>query len=436
MLAARRLPRALVPFAATGAALALMAIVYLGYDLAKGTLSPCESIFQETALGLSTRISFLRTEGELQIGREKLTDLDERAQMAALNLKTCCTVLDAGRLDPEQFLQCKGSARAYEARLEDIAELVRKAVKEGITTSSIAAGAAPQPAPAVKERIESEVKAAQEVSRAFNSTVVAVREEQALATLRATPPRNVTIEAQESEPNDDGLATNAIALGTWITGAIGAPSDGDYFSFTSPEAHRDWMRIELQNRSATLEPKLELYDEEKSSLGAVNKTTPGADLSYAFVAAPSTPYAVRVSNYYGNSVGVYLLRVVAAKAYDAHEPNEDILSAKEIAVGAPLMAGIMDKADIDFFTLASGGKDGVLIAALKNRSPTLQPEIAVYDAAKTLIASRQNTTAGGDVSLSFKARPQATYYLRVRDYYQSAAGDYTLTVTASPPGDG
>jgi hypothetical protein len=246
----------------------------------------------------------------------------------------------------------------------------------------------------------------------------------------------VTIEAQESEPNDEGLATNEIALGTWITGSIGAPNDGDYFAFTSPETHRDWMRIELQNRSTTLEPKLELYDEEKSSLGAVNKTTPGADLAYAFVAVPSTPYAVRVSNYYGNSVGVYLLRVVAAKAYDAHEPNEDILSAKEIAVGAPLTAGIMDRADVDFFTLASGGKDGALLATLKNRSATLQPEIAVYDAGKTLIASRQNTTAGGDVSLSFKVKAQATYYVRVRDYYSSAAGDYTLTVAEGQPGDG
>ena len=430
------LPRSVLAIGAMGAALALVALLYLGYDLAKGTLSPCDAIFQESALGLSTRISFLRTEGELQIGREKLTDLDERAQMAALNLKTCCTVLDAGRLDPEQFLQCKGSARAYEARLEDIGELVRKAVREGITTSSIAAGAAPQPTPAVKEKIENEVKAAQEVSREFNSKVVAVRKEQALETLRATPPRNVTIEAQESEPNDDGLATNEIALGTWITGSIGAAGDGDHFAFTSPETHRDWMRIELQNRSATLEPKLELYDAEKSSLGSAHKTTQGADLSYAFVAAPSTPYVVRVSNYYGNSVGVYLLRVVATKAYDAHEPNDDILSAKEIAAGAPVTAGIMDKADIDFFALASGGKDGALLAALKNRSATLQPEIAVYDAAKTLIASRQNTTAGGDVSLSFKVRPQATYYVRVRDYYAGAAGDYTLSLTASPPGDG
>ena len=53
-----------------GGALALVALVFLGYDLAKGKLSPCDAIFQESSLGLSTRISFLKTEGELQIGRD------------------------------------------------------------------------------------------------------------------------------------------------------------------------------------------------------------------------------------------------------------------------------------------------------------------------------------------------------------------------------
>ena len=71
-------------------------------------------------------------------------------------------------------------------------------------------------------------------------------------------------------------------------------------------------------------------------------------------------------------------------------------------------------------------------APVTNRSTTLQPEVAIYDAQKTLIGSRQNTTAGGDVSLDFKAKPEAIYYVRVRDYYSSAAGDYTLRVTEAP----
>ena len=431
------LARHLLPIGAIASAFLLIALLYLGYDLAKGKLSPCEAIFRETSLGLKTKVSFLKTEGELEIGREQLTDLDERAQMTALNLKTCCTVLDAGRLDPEQFLQCKGSARAYEASLSDIANLVRQAVKEGLTTSSIAASAAPPPVPAsLKQKIDTEVNVAQQVSRDFNHAVVAVSHEQALATLEATPPQNVPIEAQEREPNDDGLATNEIKLGTWITAAIGSAKDADYFAFTSPQTHRDWVRIELQNRSTTLEPRLELFDAEKTSIGSTYKPTAGADLTYAFVAEPATRYVVRVSNTYGASVGVYLMRVVATKSYDAQEPNDDILHAKPIGIAAPVEANIMDKNDIDYFALPPAKAEATLIASVKNRSTTLQPEIALYDANKRLLGTQGNTTAGGDTSYAFKVTPNATYYLRVRDIYASAAGDYTLTVAERPPGDG
>jgi hypothetical protein len=435
------LPRSLVSIGAMGAVLTLLAVVYLGYDLAKARLSPCEAVYQQTAVGMKTRIKFLKTEGELQLGREQLTDLDERAQMAALNLKTCCTVLDAGRLDPEQFLQCKGSARAYEARLEDIADLVRKAVKDSLTTGSIAANATTPPAPAaappqLKEKIANKVAAAKAVSRSFNHEVVAVRKAQALESLKATPPQHVTIEAQEAEPNDNGLATNEITLGKWITGSVGAPKDADYFAFTTPKTHRDWIRIELQNRSTTLEPRLEMFDAEKTSRGEVHKTTNGADLNYAFVARPATAYVVRVSNYYGESTGVYLLRVVATKAYDAHEPNDDVLNAKTISIADPVSAGIMDGKDVDYFVFTSGDKEGVLRASVQNRSTALHPEIAAFNSSKALIGSGHNTTAGGDTSYTFKVKPNTTYYVRARDYYSNAAGNYTLMVSEVPPADG
>ncbi len=216
-----------------------------------------------------------------------------------------------------------------------------------------------------------------------------MRKEQALEQLKATPPRNVAIKAQESEPNDDGLATNEIALDSWITASVGAPKDADYFAFTTPEAQRDLIRIELQNRSTTLEPRLELFDAAKSSRGEVHQTTPGADLAYTFVAQPSTTYVVRTSNYYGQSVGVYLLRVTAMRAYDAYEPNDDILHAAAIDVGASIAAGIMDKDDADYFKFTAGAEEGTLIARVTNRSTTLQPEVAVYDAAKTLVGSAQ-----------------------------------------------
>jgi hypothetical protein len=255
-----------------------------------------------------------------------------------------------------------------------------------------------QPALELAGGDETEVGSAQQLSRDFNHAVVAVRHEQALATLATTVPQSVPIEAQEREPNDDALATNEIKLGMWITASIGSGKDADYFAFTSPEMHRDWLRIELQNRSTTLEPRLELFDAEKTSLGSAYKSTPGADLTYAFVAEPATRYVVRASNAYGSSTGVYLMRVVATKSYDALEPNDDILYAKPIGVAAPVLANIMDKNDLDFFAVTAGKSEGTLVASVKNRSTTLQPEIALYGANKTLLGTQNNTTPGGDAA--------------------------------------
>jgi len=442
-LRALRVPRHVTSIGAMGGALALTAVAYLSYDLAKGRISPCEAIFQESSLGLSTRISFLRTEGELQIGREKLTDLDERAQMAALNLKTCCTVLDAGRVDPEQFLQCKGKARAYESQLADIADLVRQAVKDGITTSSIAtadaasgsaarAADAPATPPALQSKIDAEIQQAKEISRAFNREVVEVRKAQALESLKATPPRNVAVEAQETEPNNDMLTTNSIPLGKWITGSVAEGGDSDHYVFTTPETHRDWIRIEVQNRSTTLEPRIQLFNAEKTYLGEQYKTTSGADVSYSFVAPPATKYIARVSNYYGKNVGVYLMRVVPAKAYDAFEPNDDILRARMIEIGADIEAGVMDGGDADYFKIETGSEKAPMLISVANTSTTLRPQISLFGGNKASLGQQYNTTSGGDISYAFEAQPNAVYYIRVRDYYGKAAGTYTMSVTEKP----
>ncbi len=436
-----------IPIGTMGGTLALMAIVYLGYDLVKGELAPCESIFQQTSVGLTTSIKFLKTEGQLQIGREQLIDLSERAQMAALNLKTCCTVLDAGRLDPEQFLQCKGKARAYESRIGDSVDIVRSAIREEFTTGSIAANAASaSPAPpasskpqinkSIKAEITKEVEAARAISREFNKQVVQVAKEQALQTLKATPPRNIAIEAKESEPNNDILTTNELTLGKWVTGSVGGPKDTDFYTFTTPEKYRDWIRIELQNRSTTLEPQLMLYSAQKAHLGTHLNKTRGADLTYSFVGAPNTKYIVRASNYYGESVGVYLIRVVPAEAYDSHEPNGDILKAKTINVGATVEASVMDKNDMDYYVLKTGDDEVNVRIDIENRSTTLRPEIGLYDANKTWVGHQINKTGGGDASYTFKAPPNTKYYIRVRDYYAEAAGDYTMTLSAEPPKNG
>jgi hypothetical protein len=296
-----------------------------------------------------------------------------------------------------------------------------------VTADAVPKDAA-KPETALAKTLEVKIAAARTVSQEFNKQVVEVRKEQALATLAATPAEHVDITAQEREPNDSLLSANVMVRDTWVTGAIGAAKDADYYSFIVPEGPRDWIAIEFKNQSATLEPRLELFDGEKTSQGELHKTTPGADLVYRFVMTPGGHYTVRASNYYGESTGVYALRVAPAKAYDSFEPNDDILAAKPSALGKPIQAGIMDRYDADFFSFPVADGEQTLAVKVENRSTTLHPKISVFDGAKSEIGGAQNTTAGGEARFAGKAKGPATYFVRVSDYYSDGAGDYRLTV--------
>jgi hypothetical protein len=413
-------------------------LVYFGYDYAAMRAAPCEAIFRQTSLGLSTKISFLKAEGQVSIGQEQLVELGERAQMAALNLKTCCTVLDAGRLNPEQFLQCKAKARAYDAKLQTISKVVERtapAVQAGSSPVVEAAGdqgAGPAiPLAEAKSQIAETVKAARSVSQEFNQEVVEVRKAQVLETLKLQAPKEVSVSAQENEPNNDGLSTNAIPLEKWISASIGEAKDADVFAFETPAEYRDWIIIKLDNRSTTMEPRIELLSSDKASLGHRYSTTPGSNLEYRFVSEPKTRYLVRISNYYGESTGGYLLEVHASKAYDKHEPNNGILSARLIPADTEIEGAIMDGKDQDFFRIEAPDAAKTLQVKLVNASTTLRPRIDVYSDDKVHITHKYNTTAGADLTLPLSISPAKAFRVRVSDYYGDAGGDYRLTVTYS-----
>jgi hypothetical protein len=114
----------------------ILVIAFFTYDLLKGMVSPCETIFQQTAVQLGTKLKLIETEQEAFIGKEKIQDLTEAAQVTALNLKTCCLVLRAGNVDSNQFLQCKDTTKKYEEKVERViaqTEQAEAAKREGNT---------------------------------------------------------------------------------------------------------------------------------------------------------------------------------------------------------------------------------------------------------------------------------------------------------------
>lgn len=106
----------------------VLGIAYLIYDLVKPSLTnPCESIFQQTSLSLKSNLDIIKSKGEVFIGRQKIQELTEQAQLAALTLKTCCIMSENGVLDAENFLRCKDGASQYKKQLAAVSYYINEA---------------------------------------------------------------------------------------------------------------------------------------------------------------------------------------------------------------------------------------------------------------------------------------------------------------------
>jgi hypothetical protein len=230
--------------------------------------------------------------------------------------------------------------------------------------------------------------------------------------------------AQEAEPGNSILSAKNIRLNVAIRAAIGSNSDSHYFTFTTPDNNkRDYVDVVLNNESTSLAPTITVYDSNKGRQAGASNSTPGADVSDSFVAPPNSRYYVEVSPY--NGYGNYRLTVRPRNAYDAYEPNDDILNASSIAVGKTIEAGIMDPGDVDYYRFETGN-NAKLVVLLENRSTTLAPTITVYNPDKSRLSGASNSTFGADVSQPFVALPNSRYYVEVSAY--NGYGTYALTV--------
>ena len=88
--------------------------------------SPCDDIFAQTAPELKVNLKFIENEGSVAVSRETIQELSESAQKVGLHLKTCCSVLERGKVDPEQFQQCIDTASAYDRKIALVAHQVKE----------------------------------------------------------------------------------------------------------------------------------------------------------------------------------------------------------------------------------------------------------------------------------------------------------------------
>jgi hypothetical protein len=124
---------------------------------------------------------------------------------------------------------------------------------------------------------------------------------------------------------------------------------------------------------------------------------------------------------------MYLLTVTPLKAFDRFEPNDDITAAGKISIGEEVAANIMDSADTDFFSFTSPRK-GTVTVALRNRSTTLIPVLAVYGSDRRNLGFAPDVKKpGADLRHSINVEKDQVYYLQVSSQSESS-GAYSLRV--------
>ena len=233
---------------------------------------------------------------------------------------------------------------------------------------------------------------------------------------------------REVEPNNDANLANLIASGKAVDGEIDAAGDDeDFFRFTTPPAPRDLISIEITNRSATLVPALRIFDQERRMTDwGKSMREPGSSVQQTIAPPPNTTLYLQVSGL-GHSAGGYTLLVRPQKAFDPHEPNDDLFNAPRLTPGSAIAAGIMDANDTDCYSFVSR-RAGTLSITITNRSKTLIPALSTFDSNRQLSGSGPEVrTPGSSLKHTMEVRENLTYYIQVRSLANSA-GDYSLLI--------
>ena len=253
-----------------------------------------------------------------------------------------------------------------------------------------------------------------------------------LETLERWREQQITAGAMELEPNDDLRNANEVPPGLQVTGGLSKPDDIDSYVFTAADQSRDWYVLELLNRSPMLQPHLQVFNADRSSRAATAgygfQVTAGQDVSLRLVFEPATQSYVTVRSVGGS--GAYALTIRPEAAYDAFEPNDNVLGAKDMGESTGWEAGIMDPADVDCFRVRLA-TDHPVQAVVANLSADLQPVVIAYDADKRQLGSSAmygfQVTPGQNVALLVDP-PSRDLYLEIRSL--GGSGQYRLSFEA------
>ena len=234
-------------------------------------------------------------------------------------------------------------------------------------------------------------------------------------------PRDVPAPVVAAGVNATMAEARPLALGVAEPGEILTIQDTRYYLVGNTLKLRDLALVRLENLSATLRPDLKIFTNDKSLITEVYDGNPGASVEHVLPLTPGKPIYLQVLPY--NTMGKYKISVTPQQAYDAHEPNDDLLTPRAVKVGTDISGSIMDGEDHDWFRVSSA--TGTMIkVTFENLSTTLKPNLKVYDRNKSNIVDKFDGTPGANLNFDVDIKQAGDFYVQVLPY--STAGKYRL----------
>ena len=154
----------------------------------------------------------------------------------------------------------------------------------------------------------------------------------------------------------------------------------------------------------------------------------GGVLTTQFTAEPKSVVEIELSGEsrsLSRDVGRFDLVINPMGAFDAYEPNDSILSARRVDLAQSLSANIMDRSDVDYYSLELNHTPSTV--SVENRTTTLWPYVTVFSTDRVVVANAQGEKPGASVTLAIPSTVKGLIYLAVEGR-NFTAGDYTLTL--------
>lgn len=234
----------------------------------------------------------------------------------------------------------------------------------------------------------------------------------------------------EVEPNGEISAANRVALGVAVSGGVSTNWDGDWYSVVLPTPGLLRASLDVPD---PLRGRVSLYRSDASQINSRTGTNPGDDVVLdTFLVEPGTYYFLVDSPVQQPAPRAYQFTVSTTPVVDAFENNNRQQYAVRLAQQNRIQAYVFPAGDADWYQV-SADAGAVLRVTVADVPSTIRPWVGIYDRHGTLLASKQASNDGQELSLEQSVPETADYFLRILDAPNSrlSVDPYTLVITGA-----